>query len=159
MLIVEALCTRMSQYASTQEVFDASLPFIAWSTDSVTNYLEDKPFGLLAEEQKAKDWKATIKTVVELTPVVKQIPLLMPLVLKVPVWAMRWVSEDLNRVLVMHNVCSLCFLSRSVIVNTLLTFNLRVRGRKYRFAQLRQDQSRAPVTEAMHSHTSQTCGS
>ena len=95
----------MSQYASTQEIFDANLPYIAWSTDSVSNYLEDKPYGLLKDEQKAKDWKATIKMVVELTPVVKQIPLVMPLVLRVPGWVMRWVSPDLNRVLVMHKVC------------------------------------------------------
>ena len=95
----------MSQYASTQEIFDANLPYIAWSTDSVSNYLEDKPYGLLRDEQKAKDWKATIKMVVELTPVVKQIPLVMPLVLRVPGWVMRWASPDLNRVLVMHRVC------------------------------------------------------
>ena len=94
----------MSQYANTQEVFDASLPYIAWSTDSVTNYLEDKPYGLLKDEEAAKNWKATIKTVVELTPVVKQIPAVMLFVLKVPEWAMRLVSKDLNRVLVMHKV-------------------------------------------------------
>ena len=95
----------MSQYASTQEIFDASLPYIAWSTDSVSNYLEGKPYGLLKNEQKAKDWEATIKTVVELTPVVKQIPLVMPLVLRVPGLVMGWVSPDLNRVLTMHKVC------------------------------------------------------
>ena len=95
----------MSQYASTQEIFDVHLPIIAWSTDSVSNYLENKPAGLLRDEQKARDWKATIQMVVELTPVVKQFPLVMPLVLRVPVWVMRWVSPDLNRVLVMHKVC------------------------------------------------------
>jgi len=94
----------MSQYANTQQVFDASLPYIAWSTDSVTNYLEDKPYGLLKDEEAAKNWKATIKTVVELTPVVKQIPAVMLFVLRVPEWAMRRVSKDLNRVLVMHKV-------------------------------------------------------
>lgn len=94
----------MLQYANTQQIFDVNLPYIAWSTDSVSNYLEDKPFGLLRDDEKARDWKATVKTVVELTPLVKQIPLVMPLVLKVPEWVMRRVSADLNRVLVMHKV-------------------------------------------------------
>lgn len=104
----------MSHYGRTQEVFEVNLPYIAWSTDSVSNYLEDRPYGLLQDEERARDWKATIKMVVELTPLVKQIPLVMPLVLRVPIWLMRWASPELNRVLIMHQVCKhLSFLSRS----------------------------------------------
>lgn len=106
--VVEDLCTRMSYYASTQEVIDANLLFIAWSTDSVSCYLENKPAGLLRDEQKARNWKATVGMVVELTPVVKQITLVMPLVLSTPEWLMRQVSPALNRVLVMHKVCPIC---------------------------------------------------
>lgn len=97
----------MSYYASTQGVLDANLLFIAWSTDSVSNYLENKPVGLLRDEQKARNWKATVEMVIELTPVVKQFPLVMPLVLSIPEWVMRPVSPALNRVLVMHKVCLL----------------------------------------------------
>lgn len=95
----------MSHYASTQEVLDANLLFIAWSTDSVSYYLENKPAGLLRDEQKSRNWKATVGMVVELTPMVKQFPLVMPLVLSTPEWVMRLVSPAVNRVLVMHKVC------------------------------------------------------
>ena len=105
--VVQQLCNRMSQYASAEEVVDANLPYIAWSTDSVSNYLEDEPYGLLKDDEKAKNWKATIKMVVELTPLVKQIPVVMPLVLRVPAWLMRSMSPSLNRVLVMHMVSPL----------------------------------------------------
>jgi len=103
--IVEELCTRMAHYASTQETVSIHLPYIAWSTDSVSNYLEDQPFGLLRDTERAKQWEATIKTVVELTPLVKQFPVVMPLVLRAPGWVMERLSPELNRVLVMHRVC------------------------------------------------------
>lgn len=94
----------MSQYASSGEEFDVNLPYLAWSTDSVSTYLENKPYGLLYDDERAKDWKQTLKTVIELTPIVKQIPLVMPLVLRVPAWLMAIVSRDLNRVLTLHKV-------------------------------------------------------
>lgn len=60
--------------------------------------------GLLQDDEKARDWERTIKTVVNLTPIVKQFPIVMPLVLRIPEWLMKHVSPDLHRVLVLHKV-------------------------------------------------------
>ena len=94
----------MSQYASTQEVFDANLPYIAWSTDNVTSYVEGKPYGLLKDNEKAKEWKAIIQTMIELTPLAKQIPAVMAFVLRVPEWVMWCVNKDLHQVTQVHKV-------------------------------------------------------
>lgn len=138
--VVEDLCTRMSYYASTQEVIDANLLFIAWSTDSVSCYLENKPAGLLRDEQKARNWKATVGMVVELTPVVKQITLVMPLVLSTPEWLMRQVSPALNRVLVMHKVCPFATPLRTLSsANTIPDLPCRSRSQCTNESRARQD--------------------
>ena len=101
---VEQLCDWLGRHADSEESFDASLPYLAWSTDSVFMYLENKSPGMLQNVEQAKDWERTIKTVVELTPIVKQIPLVMPFVLHVPTWLMGIISQDLLRVLMLHKV-------------------------------------------------------
>ena len=103
--IVNDLCIRLDKYASSGGTFDVNLPYLAWSTDSVSTYLEDRPFGLLADDKRARNWQQTIQTVVKSTPVVKQISFMMPLVLQVPEWLMKMISLDMSRVLALHKVC------------------------------------------------------
>ena len=106
---VEALCREFSGYARTGEEFECSTYFLAWSTDSVSKYLENDTYGLLDDDQRRKNWQRTIEQVVELTPLVKQFPFFMPFVLKVPGWLMQIVSSDLNLVLLMHKVRKILF--------------------------------------------------
>lgn len=78
--------------------------FLPWGIDSLSKYLENQSFGLLDDDQRRNDWHKTVNRVVELTPMVKQFPLLMPFVLKVPGWIMQFISSELNLVLLMHKI-------------------------------------------------------
>ena len=104
---VEDLCTWIKRYVNTNEPFDISLPYVAWSNDSVSTYLGDNSAGLLKDVERAQNWKKTLRTVVELTPIIKQVPSIMPLVLHLPAWLVRGVSIDLWRVLILHKVSSI----------------------------------------------------
>ena len=75
--IVEDFSTSLSAYASTGEIVDLGLLYLAWSTDSVSAYLEDRPLGLLRDDKMAKDWFQTVKTTAEFTPLIKQFPIIM----------------------------------------------------------------------------------
>ncbi|MCJ1436764.1 hypothetical protein MMC27_006146 [Xylographa pallens] len=99
---IKELCAVISQHAARQEVFDCNLQFLAWSTDSVNRFLSCAPMGLLHDIERAKEWKQTIRAVVELTPLVKQFPLVMPMILHLPQWLVKAFSPDLNRILTMH---------------------------------------------------------
>ena len=98
------LCRELSRYANSGEVFECSIYFLCWATDSVSKYLENETYGLLDNEQRGKDWQQTIEKVIELTPLVKQYPFFMPFMLKVPPWVIRLVSSDMNLILLMHKV-------------------------------------------------------
>ena len=39
--VVGSLC--LSQYAAVGEIIDISLPFLSWSTDSVSSFLDPQP--------------------------------------------------------------------------------------------------------------------
>ncbi|MCJ1289196.1 hypothetical protein MMC34_000728 [Xylographa carneopallida] len=99
---IEELCSIITQSAAKKDVFDCNLQFLAWSTDSVNRFLDCSPMGLLHDVGRAIEWKQTIRAVVELTPLVKQFPLVMPMVLHLPQWLVRAFSPDLNRILIMH---------------------------------------------------------
>ena len=101
---IEELCSIITQSAAKKDVFDCNLQFLAWSTDSVNRFLDCSPMGLLHDVGRAIEWKQTIRAVVELTPLVKQFPLVMPMVLHLPQWLVRAFSPDLNRILIMHKV-------------------------------------------------------
>ncbi len=101
---VELLCRELNRYAKGGEVFECSTYFLSWATDSVAKYLENDTYGLLDDHERRKNWQDTIGKVVELTPVVKQFPLFMPFVLKVPGWVMEIVSPEMNLILLMHKV-------------------------------------------------------
>lgn len=103
---IELLCRELDHLVITGETFECSTYFLAWATDSVAKYLENSTYGLLDDGRRRKDWQDTIAEVVELTPLVKQFPSFMPLVLRVPEWLMRIVSPKMNLILLMHKVCS-----------------------------------------------------
>ena len=103
-MTVEALCRELSHYADTGEVFECSTYLLSWATDSVARYLENETYGLLDDDKRRKDWQKTLAKVIELTPIVKQFPFVMPFVLKVPGWLMRIISSEMNLVLLMHKV-------------------------------------------------------
>ncbi|KAL9100151.1 MAG: hypothetical protein Q9163_004436, partial [Psora crenata] len=100
--VIHQLCRNLDEYEASQEVCLIGLQYLAWSTDSVSRYLEDRPFGLLDNVERAREWDRTLKTVVELTPLVKQFPLFMPLILHLPGWLVEPISPALNLVLRMH---------------------------------------------------------
>ena len=112
-LTVESLCKEFKHLATTGEIFECSIFFLCWATDSVSKYLENETYGLLDDEQRRKDWQRTINKVVELTPIVKQYPFFMPFLFKVPPWMIRLISSDMDLVLLMHKVREKHFLSIS----------------------------------------------
>ncbi|MCJ1312339.1 hypothetical protein MMC25_006013 [Agyrium rufum] len=99
---IDLLCKRLDEHLTKQDVVDLTRDYLAWSTDSVFNYLDSEPLGLLTDPERAEDWKQTLRAVVELTPLVKQMTWIMPVVLKVKPWVVKLFSPDLARVLVMH---------------------------------------------------------
>lgn len=95
----------MRHYVSTGETFAVYLPYLAWSTDSASLYLEGKSAGLLRNEEKAETWKKTLQTVVDLMAFEKQIPSLMPLFFYLPLRLLRLISPSLHNIVAVHRVC------------------------------------------------------
>ena len=79
-----------------QEKADAGPSFLACSSDSVFQYLEDDSYGLSDNLNRAKVWADTMKTVISKTPLTKQTPYIIPLALDLPVWLLAPIFQALG---------------------------------------------------------------
>ena len=102
--ITQHLCRELYKHQQRQDTLDLGVLYLAWSTDSIAQYLEGQPFGLLNDKERAAEWARTLDTVVELVPLIKQIPSVMPLALRLPLWLVQTISPALGRVLKLHEV-------------------------------------------------------
>lgn len=102
--ITRELCTKLREFSKTRETFGVLLPYLAWSTDISSLYLEHKRPGLLRDEQQTKAWAQALSSVVELIPFQKQFPLLTPFVFSLPERLIRTVSPTLHRFVEIHKV-------------------------------------------------------
>ena len=102
--VVESLGHRFDQCTDAAEIIDISLLYLAWSARSVSNCLGNQLLGLLEDTQRAIERKQTIRAVVELTPLVKQIPIVMPVILDLPQWLVKVFPPDLGRILALRKV-------------------------------------------------------
>ena len=81
--------------------------FLAFTTDTVTRYALGKSNGLQFDIQRAKDWSATIRAIAAITPLVKQFPWLMDLVMCLPLTVLQVLSPELSRVVQLQYVCQM----------------------------------------------------
>jgi hypothetical protein len=77
---------------------------LALTADTLTEYGFGESSDLLEDETKAVNLYKTIQALAQMIPTVRQFPWTMPLALKLPVRAIRTVSEDLARVLELRHV-------------------------------------------------------
>ncbi|KAL8908998.1 MAG: hypothetical protein Q9207_000449 [Kuettlingeria erythrocarpa] len=76
--------------------------YLAMTTDTLAEHTFQKPLGLLNCERKAEDWRRTITAVAILTPLIKQFTWVIPLVMKLPLAALRIVVPDLARIVALR---------------------------------------------------------
>ena len=72
--LVDELCAKMRHHITTGETVEVYQSYLAWSTDSASQYIEHQSFGFLHNEKKAQEWKQVSQTMVEFMPFEKQFP-------------------------------------------------------------------------------------
>ena len=78
--------------------------FIAFTTDSLCNFVFGKSFGYQSDRKKNQEWRNTMGAVPHNTPVIKQLPWAIGLALKLPESLVRLVVPDLSRLVGLHRV-------------------------------------------------------
>ena len=73
--------------------------FLALTTDVLCDHCFGRSTGMLADPQAAEEWQSTIKTTAALTPLVKQVPWIIPLSFKFPLWILQVVAPDMARII------------------------------------------------------------
>ncbi|KAL8732133.1 MAG: hypothetical protein Q9181_004048 [Wetmoreana brouardii] len=76
--------------------------YLAMTTDTLSAHTFDRSLDLLKEDQRANEWKRTIKAVAVLTPLIKQFTWIIPLALKLPLGPLRMAVPDLARIVALH---------------------------------------------------------
>ena len=98
------LCWRLKQDLADGGVVELRKMFLAITTDTLCSHAFQKSQGLIEEDQKAYEWKRTIKAVAILTPLIKQFTWITPMALKLPLGSLRLVAPDLARIAALHRV-------------------------------------------------------
>ena len=102
--MMNLLGQRLRQSLANGGVVEIRKTYLAMTTDTLCGHAFDKSLNLLQEDQKADEWKRTIKAVAILTPLIKQFTWIIPLALKLPLSPLRVVVPDLARIVALHRV-------------------------------------------------------
>lgn len=89
-----------------EEVIELKLKFLAFSTDTVCQYVFNETPSLQKNAEKAENWQETIAAVGRVTPLIKQFPWALPAAKKLPVDLVGYFLPALGRLLRYHNVSS-----------------------------------------------------
>lgn len=101
---VNLLSQRMDEAFAKFGVLELRKTYLALTTDTLCGHTFDNSLDLLKNEQKAIEWKRTIKAVAILTPLIKQFTWIIPLALKIPLRPLRLVVPDLARIVALRRV-------------------------------------------------------
>ncbi|RAH57400.1 cytochrome P450 [Aspergillus piperis CBS 112811] len=93
---VDQLCANIARAHAAQEPFNLTLGSIATTMDVLTSYSFGQPFGLLADEALATQWRDTVFHIMRALPIVRAFPLLVRLVDLLPPIISKWITPDLS---------------------------------------------------------------
>jgi hypothetical protein len=101
---VQELCDVLHKSYVREEVIELKLKFLAFTTDTVCQYVFAEPPRLQKDTETAKQWQRTIEAVGRITPLIKQSPWLISAAAKVPLAIIESLLPDLGRLLSYQNV-------------------------------------------------------
>jgi cytochrome P450 len=78
--------------------------YLALTTDAVCQHALGRPFALLGNEKRTKDWKKTVRAVASLTPFAKQFPWMIPAVFSLQIPLLRRLAPSLNKLVELQHV-------------------------------------------------------
>ncbi|KAM3072433.1 hypothetical protein ACMFMG_009234 [Clarireedia jacksonii] len=100
---IQELCGVLHRSFVQNEVIELKLKFIAYTTDTVCQYVFAEPPSLQKDPEKAKRWQRTIEAVGRMTPLIKQSPWLISAAKKIPLPIIERLLPDLARLLSYQN--------------------------------------------------------
>ncbi|KAJ5175697.1 uncharacterized protein N7482_001574 [Penicillium canariense] len=121
------LCNRLDGFAVAKKPVNAGLAFACLAGDVISKYCFGEPFRLLDDPEFAPDWVNTISAPSELSHLIKQFPWLVPLLAKLPLWLVYWISPAFGCLYTIQQVTSPesgCF--EYNLLNVLQWMNLNV---------------------------------
>ncbi|KAA8574347.1 hypothetical protein EYC84_005830 [Monilinia fructicola] len=99
---VEELCGIMHDAFLSKKIIELKLTFLAFSTDTVCQYVFAEPPRLQSNREAAELWHETINAVSGLAPLIKQFPWLIPVAKKLPSAVVDFFAPILGRLLRYH---------------------------------------------------------
>lgn len=103
---MEELCEIFHDAFLGKKIVELKLTFLAFSTDTVCQYVFAEPPSLQKSVEDAKRWHETIEAVGKITPLVKQFPWVIPVAKKLPSTIVDFFLPALGRLLSYHFVSS-----------------------------------------------------
>ena len=100
----DLLVHRVGRQIKTNGFSEMRTNFLAFSTDTLADHCFAQNFSLLSDDDKAVNWKKTIRAVAMLTPLVKQFTWIIPAALKLPLCPLEMVVPDLARIVKLRRV-------------------------------------------------------
>ena len=100
----DLLCTAIRKQYGAQGYCEFRINFMAYATDVVSEFTLGKPFGLLRDEQRAKEWAITTGCIARMVRVIRHFGWLVPLVKHfMPLRLCRRVFPRLAPIVVLHH--------------------------------------------------------
>jgi hypothetical protein len=91
------LFVRLEEFCNSKDVLDIGLAFAVFAGDVISEYCFGATFGMLHDPDFAKDWVDEIAAPSELSHLVKQFPLIVPLFRFVPRQIVKKVAPSIHR--------------------------------------------------------------
>ena len=104
---VQILSDTFQRKCVAQEVVELRGVFVAFTTDTISQYAMGESMGLQRDEEGARRWWATLETTSTMTPLVKQFPSFLALGKAVPIKLIRWLKPEMAGLLEIHEVSPL----------------------------------------------------
>ena len=102
--LVEKLCTRLTEFKTTEEPVNLRHAFAALAMDVITDYAFARPFNCLDEPDFAPVWPEAIDSVSEQSHLNKQFPWLLPLMRLVPLSIVEKLNPHIMRLIKLQMV-------------------------------------------------------
>jgi cytochrome P450 len=96
--MVDILLERMDQQIRRDGCAELRRNYLAYSTDSISQFCFNESRGMLQDEDKAAGWKRTIHGIAVSTPLMKQFSWMMPMTMKLPLWPVQMLAPDMAEV-------------------------------------------------------------
>ena len=107
---VENFCDRLDDACDSGLTINIQLSYLSYATDLVALYTLGHSLGLQESEVKAKAWLATVSAVAHCSPMFKQFPSLVQLLLSCPRSIARYIYPAAMPMLELHRVSLLTYI-------------------------------------------------